>query len=118
MKLRINKPIIIAIVAFLLGVGLMYAYTRIEVQKNKEIARQTIKASLEGMEALQAISYSCSDAYNTVTNCISNIKSCDVTAETEKLDAFEKEKEQGLEKVNSSNRKMRTIIEDYWPNRK
>ncbi len=116
MKKRINKQYLFSVIFFLLGAVLMYAFTRAEIHKNKEITARIIKTSISSLQSSQSLADSCSEAYTTVTKCVSNINSCNIHEEAQKLDSFELQKEQANEQIKSTNRELRTIIKDYWPN--
>ena len=116
MKKQINKQFLMVVMSFVLGASLMYAYTRAEIQKNKEITARIIKTSISSLQASQSLANSCSEAYTTVTNCVSNLNSCNLQKEAQKLDSFELQKEQANEQITNSNREFRAIIKDYWPN--
>ena len=64
------------------------------------------------MTASKEIADSCSSAYNAATTCVSNLKTCDIKAESKKLDEFNYKRGQAEEIIDWMGEDMKKIIEE------
>ena len=69
------------------------------------------------MEASQNFAESCSDAYNAASECASNINSCDLKKEAQRLDEFNTEREHADQQIDWMNKDLQVIIEEVSANR-
>ena len=68
------------------------------------------------MTASKEIADSCSSAYNTATSCVSNLSTCDIEAESRKLDDFNYKRGQAERVIDWMSEDMKQIIEEVKRN--
>lgn len=105
-----KKEILIAITAFLLGVGIMYVYSRNELDTNKTFTRRIIDNSINSIEASNVLVNTCSNAYKEFGTCVLDLKSCNLEESKKKLQILNKQKEQAEEQIRSVTKDMDSLI--------
>lgn len=106
-----KKEIVIAVIFFLLGLGLMYASNRSELALKKEITRKIIDNCIQSLTASNSLINSCSDAYKEASACITKGNDCNMTESAKKLDAFNEQRQLAEEQIRNATKDMDSIIE-------
>lgn len=114
MKINTTKKniLFVGFICFILGLVVMFFISREQVQSQKKLTVRILTNAVQSMQAFQKMADSCSDAYDTVTACVSNLKTCNIEAESKKLDEFNTKREQADQQINLINEDMKKIIED------
>lgn len=112
-----RKNIIIGIICILAGSLITYALTRTEIQSQRKLTARILTTAVQSMEISQSLAESCSDAYNTATSCVSNLKTCNLEEEAKKLDLFNARRKNADQQIDRMNEDIKKIIEDVSANR-
>lgn len=119
MKINTAKKteIAIGIICFVLGIVVMMLVSRQQIQTQKKLTARILSNAVQSMNASQKLANSCSNAYNTATTCVANIKSCNIEEQTKKLDEFNAQRIQADQQINLANKDIQNIIEEVSTNR-
>lgn len=105
-----KKETIIAAIAFLLGLGVMYLYSRNELAVNKTFTRRIIDNCITSLEASNILVNTCSSAYKEFGTCVLDLQSCNLEDSKKKLQTWNKQKEQAEEQIRNATKDMESII--------
>ena len=90
--MRNKRDIVIASVAFLFGLGIMYVYGANEIAANKSklathdrVTREIMDNCSRSLSDSQILIDSCSTAYTAATSCVSHLNTCDVASVAKNL---------------------------------
>lgn len=110
---KINKEsLIFGSVCLVIGVLLSYFLMLQKVNHQKDLTKRILSNSLQSMQASKQIADTCTQAYNTATACVSNLNTCNIEAETKKLDEFNYRRGQAEEIIDWMGNDMKAIIEE------
>lgn len=112
-----RREFLIILIAFSLGVTIMYFYNQSQVVANKAITIRVIDNCIQGLTISQKLISSCSDAYAEATTCMANLSICNIEESTKKLQVLNKEKEKADGELKEINLDMQTIIDDVLKSR-
>lgn len=107
-----KKEIIIAVAAFLLGLGAMYVYSRSEIATNKTFTRRILDNSINSLKANDKIITACGSAYREVASCFSNLSACNLEESKKRLESFNIQKEEGEKEIQNAIKNMDQIVID------
>lgn len=110
--MKYKREIVIGVLCFVFGILVMTLYAKYEITKNNNLTKRIIKTSLKNIQANHTIAESCANAYDTVTNCLSNLSSCNLQQETKKLDMYEHQKEKANQQMKEGNQQLEAILKD------
>ncbi len=112
-----RNELIIGIICFILGAFFVFTLTRYELNNNKKLTVRILNNSMLGLKASQSLALSCSKAYSTATACVSNLNTCDIKQESQKLDKFNQDKEKANIEIENSNKELEKIIREVKNNK-
>ena len=112
-----GRELLIGIICLLFGALATFLYTQNDVQSNKKLVTRILKSSINSMEASQSLANSCSAAYSTATNCVTNLRTCNLQQEVKKLDTFNSQKKEADKQIELANIEIQKIIEEVSANR-
>lgn len=111
--LKAKKQLVIRmVISFIAGGVVIFAFTRAEVNTNKELTKRILSNSLQSMTASKEIADSCASAYNTATACVLNLNTCNIEEESKKLDEFNYRRGKAEETIDWMSEDMKRIIEE------
>lgn len=111
-----RKDLTIGVICFIFGALSVFMSTRQELKNNKELTVKILQNSILGLTASQNLALSCSRAYSVATTCVSNLNTCDIKQESQKLDKFNQEKEKANIEIEKSNKELERIIQEVKNN--
>ncbi len=111
-----QKIVILAIICILTSSIITYAFTRNEINSQKKLTKRILTNAVKSMESSKEIADSCAQAYTTATACVSNLNTCDIKAESKKLDEFNYRRGQAEEIIDWMGDDMKEIIEEVKAN--
>ena len=119
MKMNTTKKniLFVGFFCFILGLVVMFFISREQIKSQKKLTARILTNSIQSMKASQALANSCSDAYNTATTCVANLKTCNIEEQAKKLDEYNSQRIQADQKINSANQDIQKIIEEVSTNR-
>lgn len=101
-----NKPYLLtALISFVLGMGVMFLYTRAEINDNKNITKRIVNNCADSLITSNDLINNCSEAYKSFGACVTNLDSCNLAESASKLDQLNQEKE-------SINLKLKDLTKD------
>lgn len=107
-----RKEVTIGVICTIFGALFVFLLTRQELKNNKELTVKILQNSILGLKASQNLALSCSNAYSVATACVTNLYTCDIKQESQKLDKFNQEKEKANIAIEKSNKELERIIQD------
>lgn len=121
MKSKINSikknNFIVALVCFIAGGIIVFAFTRVEINTNKELTKRILNNSIQSLTASKEIADTCAEAYNTATACVANLSTCNIEEESKKLDEFNYRRGQAEVIIDFVGEDMQKVIQDVSANR-
>ena len=115
---KLNKrEFLIGIVCILVGMLITYLLIGNDVKNQKKLTSRILNNSIQSMEASKKMADSCADAYHTATTCVTNLKTCDIKEQAEKLDGFNEIRKHADQQIDWMNQDMKRIIEEVKINR-
>lgn len=112
-NLKIDKiNFVVGLICLIVGILITYLLMLQKVNTQKDLTKKILNNSLKSMSATKEIADSCSSAYNTATNCVTNLNTCDIKAEAKKLDEFNYKRGQAEEIIDWMSDDMKKIIEE------
>lgn len=112
-----KREVLVGMGCFILGTIITIAFFKSELNTNKKLTSRILSNAIGAMKASHSLAESCSDAYNTVTACVSDLKTCDIEVEAKKLDEFNTRRKHADEQIDWMNKDMEKIIEEVSANR-
>lgn len=116
--LKISKEeIAIALVGIIVGTIFGYLFTLQKINYQKDLTKRILNNSIQSMAASKQIADTCSEAYTTATECVSNLNTCDIESEAKKLDDYNYKRGQAEEIIDWMSEDMKKIINETKANR-
>lgn len=112
-----RRELILGISCILIGVAIAYLFIGGQIREQKKLTARILKNSIQSMEASQNLAQSCSEAYNTATGCVTHLGTCNLEAESKRLDEYNTRKMHADQQIELMNQDMKKIIEEVSTNR-
>lgn len=111
MKIK-KKEVYIGILGIIIGVLLTYLIMLQQVRYQKNLTKRILNNSIQSMQASKGIADTCTSAYNAATACVSNLRTCNIEAETKRLDEFNTRRQHAEQQIDWVGEEMKKIIEE------
>lgn len=111
MKIK-RKEIYFCVVGFIVGALITYALMLQKVNYQKGLTKRILSNAVQSMQSSKEIADTCTSAYNAATACVANLKTCNIEAETKRLDEFNTRRQHAEQQINGMGEDMRKIIEE------
>lgn len=105
------------LIGVIIGSIAIYLVMNQKLNSQRSITKRILNNSIQGMKASQELASSCSEAYNTATSCVANLKTCNLDEQIKKLDEFNTRKKHADQQIDLMNEDMKKIIEEVSTNR-
>lgn len=106
------KKFLLPVLCFLLGLMLMYFYSRTELTSNKRITAKILNNCIDSFQASNTLINSCSEAYKTFGSCILDLENCNMQESARKLEVLNKQREQAEVQIGNTTREMGEIVNE------